>query len=612
MKKIRILSVVLAIMMVMTMTTFVNAKSFDDVTAESHSWAVEAIESMADLGIITGYTDGTFKPDNVVTKLESLLLAARILGVNAPENEALLDAAIEAYGEKVEDYELNFGSDEVCYLLIKNVISEEELADYIGKSNVSQGMKRYEIAVLLTKALDAEDEVSKNLITSLEFADADDIPAYAKKYVEYVTKNGLMNGVGDNQFSPNTDVTRAQIAVLMNKLSEKTKYTYFYGKVAEMDYSTKVIRVKNEEDSARYIVNADAILRFEGADITVNDIATGYDAVITVKDGSLYAIDFITPLVEKEVKGVVTAKTSGTKPTLTFYVVGDEDVVLNTNTKETYPLSSSAVYTYEGGSASINEVAIGSFVDVSIKEGQIVSVDAYAKTKTLTGIVSSVEITPVCKLNVSLNDGGDISYILASDVEVTKNGKKVTAAEVVAGDTVSVTAVYERITKIIATSKTTEKSGVIKEVIISATPRITVKNDEGEITYPISNACKLAITGKAAPTFYDLRVGVAVKLTLEGETVVELVTDASEGVTQINGTVTSVNVSYGVIQINYIDPSSGTSVTEPVFVKTKATIIDILTGNALKLNTINVGAKITAFGVRNSGIFEATTINVSN
>ncbi len=612
MKKIKFLSVVMAIMLVMSTPFFASAKTFGDVSEASHSWAIEAIQNMADIGVITGYSDGTFKPDNVVTKLESLLLTARILGMNAPENQALLEAAIESYGDKVASYELNFGDSEVCYLLMKDIISEDELVDYIGKTHASAGMKRYEIAVLLTKALDAEDEVSKNLITSLEFADTEEIPAYAKKYVEYVFTNGLMNGVGDNMFSPNTDVTRAQMAVLMDKLSSITNYTYFNGQVTEMDYSSKVIRVKNSESSARYIVNSDVLLRFEGADITVNDVNIGYEAFITLKDDSLYAIDFVTPLVEKEVNGVVTGKTTGNSSTISFCVVEDDDVTIDTTKKETYPLAEDVAISYEDAPARITDIATGSYINASIKAGKIVTLRAYAKSKTVTGMISAVEITPLCKLHITLSGGDEVAYLLDSEVEVTRNGKAANIANVVAGDTVSTTVVYDRITKVIATSKTQQKSGVIKEVIISATPRITVKTAGEDVTFPVTNFCELEITGKAAPTFYDLRVGESVSLTMEGETVVKIVTDATDGVTQIAGTVASVNVSYGVIQVSYTDADSGVSVTEPIFVKSKSTIIDILTGNTLKLSGVKEGSKITAFGVRNSGIFEATTINVSN
>jgi len=612
MKKIKVLSVVLVVVMLMSIPSFVSAKSFSDVNAQSHSWAVEAIENMADIGIITGYNDGTFKPDNTVTKLEALLLTARILGINEDVNESLLDAAIELYGETVDAYELSFGSDEICYLLMKNIIDEDELVDYIGKSNVSAGMKRYEVAVLLTKALDAEDDVSKNLITSLEFSDADDIPAYAKKYVEFVTSIGMMNGVGDNKFSPNTDVTRAQAALLMDKLRKETGYKYVSGQVADVDYSTKVIKLKNETESLRYILNSSVALRYEGTPITVNDIGTGYDAVATLKGDTLYAIDFTAPTIDKEVTGVVATKTGGNNATISIYVVEDDDVTVSKDVKETYPLSDDVVINYEDEPASILDIPLGAYVHINVKKGEATTIRAYAKTQSVSGRISSIEVTPVCKITVELTNGTEETYVLGDEVEVVKNGAKATAANIVSGDTVSLTLTHNRVTKIVASSKKQSKGGIIQEVIISASPKITVKADDGVVTYPISNNCEIVMPGKSAPTFYDLRVGIAVSLTVEGETVVKLETDVSEGVTQISGIVSSVNTSYSVIQVTYTDNTTGISVTEPVFVKTKSTIIDIITGQTIKLSGINQGAKITAFGMRNSGVFEATTINVTN
>ena len=612
MKKFKVLSVVMAIMLIVSMPFGASAKSFSDVSESTHGWAFEAIQNMADIGVINGYSDGTFKPNNAVTKLESLLLTARILGVGSEENAELLDASIKKYGEIVDEYELTFGKDEICYLLIKDIIDEDELTDYISKANASLGMKRYEIAVLLTKALDAEDDVSKNLITSLEFADTEDIPAYAKKYVEYVFTNNIMNGVGDNMFSPNTDVTRAQMALLMDKLSKITGYDYFAGQVSEVDYDTSVIKIKNSEKTSRYIVNDDAILRLDGASITLKDISNGYSAFVTTKGDALYAIDFVTPLVEKEVKGVLTGKATGANNSVSFYVVDDDDPTPDTSVKESYPLSEGAVVTFEDEPATLNDLATGSYLTVSIKDGKIVTLHAYPKTKTVVGKVSAVEITPVAKLYIVADNGLEEGFVLASEVETTRNGKETSVSSVVAGDTITATVVYNRITKIIGTSKTQQVNGVIKEVVISANPRITVQSSDGLVTYPVTNTCTFEIAGKSAPTFYDLRVGESVSITLEGETIVKLVTNATDGVTQINGVVTSVNVSRNLIQVNYIDATSGVSVIEPVFIKSKATIIDILTGNTMKLSNVKEGSKITAFGVRTGGIFEATTINVSN
>ncbi len=54
-----------------------HASSFNDVG--SNFWAAGAISQMAEAGIISGYPDGSFKPDRVMTRAEAAALLARFL-----------------------------------------------------------------------------------------------------------------------------------------------------------------------------------------------------------------------------------------------------------------------------------------------------------------------------------------------------------------------------------------------------------------------------------------------------------------------------------------------------------------------------------------------------
>ena len=97
MKKFRgLLAMVLAVTVVCaSFTTFtVFARSFKDVDAEKYAWCADEIGSMADDGIISGYTDGTFKPEKTVTKLEALALVARVLGSREEVNGPVVDKAV--------------------------------------------------------------------------------------------------------------------------------------------------------------------------------------------------------------------------------------------------------------------------------------------------------------------------------------------------------------------------------------------------------------------------------------------------------------------------------------------------------------------------------------
>ena len=51
--------------------------SFSDI--EGH-WAEQWILSAASRGFITGYPDGTFRPDNPITRAEAMTLTNRVLG----------------------------------------------------------------------------------------------------------------------------------------------------------------------------------------------------------------------------------------------------------------------------------------------------------------------------------------------------------------------------------------------------------------------------------------------------------------------------------------------------------------------------------------------------
>ncbi|HAS91336.1 MAG TPA: hypothetical protein DCS12_03525, partial [Clostridiales bacterium] len=69
--RIILLSVVLALLLTMT----ANAAVFSDI---SNHWARSYIERVEKNGLVSGYEDGTFKPDNNVTVLESLVMMSRL------------------------------------------------------------------------------------------------------------------------------------------------------------------------------------------------------------------------------------------------------------------------------------------------------------------------------------------------------------------------------------------------------------------------------------------------------------------------------------------------------------------------------------------------------
>ncbi len=72
----KVLSLVLVIAMVLSSMSFAFAAKFDDVTTDYE----EAVDTLAALGVITGYEDGTFRPEKTVTRAEMAKLMVELLG----------------------------------------------------------------------------------------------------------------------------------------------------------------------------------------------------------------------------------------------------------------------------------------------------------------------------------------------------------------------------------------------------------------------------------------------------------------------------------------------------------------------------------------------------
>ncbi|MBQ8003385.1 MAG: S-layer homology domain-containing protein, partial [Clostridia bacterium] len=77
----RIVSLVLALCMVLSFNvSFAQAAEYTDVP-DSHKYA-EAINLLSGIGIITGYGNGTFRPEGTITRAEAATIMVRVLGLD--------------------------------------------------------------------------------------------------------------------------------------------------------------------------------------------------------------------------------------------------------------------------------------------------------------------------------------------------------------------------------------------------------------------------------------------------------------------------------------------------------------------------------------------------
>jgi len=174
----------------------VAAVQFPDV--KDH-WAVTYIDSLAGAGYIKGYPDGSFKPDNPMTRAEftTLLISCMDLTPDA--------STVNSFGDTGKHWAKNYINEAVRQGIL---IPAEYPAGLVPDGNI----KRSEAAAMLVRALGEEpDNGSLPPFTDLSAVEKSDYKAYIKRAFDLK----LLQGFPGGEFRPFTDMTRAQVAKVL-------------------------------------------------------------------------------------------------------------------------------------------------------------------------------------------------------------------------------------------------------------------------------------------------------------------------------------------------------------------------------------------------------------
>lgn len=172
---------------------------FTDITGH---WAESEIKDLAGIGIINGRTEYIFAPEDQVTRAEFAALIRRTIGLSEQEyTGGFVDInGNEWYAREIAaivESGIMSGADGM--FRPEDVITREEMAKVIVNAYyVYTGNSIDDIAVI--------------------FDDSSDISGWAVDYVSKAVAAGLMNGVGEEKFSPKSNATRAQAAAVISRL----------------------------------------------------------------------------------------------------------------------------------------------------------------------------------------------------------------------------------------------------------------------------------------------------------------------------------------------------------------------------------------------------------
>lgn len=584
--------------------------SFSDINEERLAWAKPSIEEMVEMGFIKGYEDGSFRPDNSVTRLETIALFARAMGVESENNAEVLKTAVEKYSDLVEGYKLNFGEDEVCFMLYRGALTEEDLDTYLKGSRASEAMPRHEAAIIMTKAMGAEERAKKELMVDLDYSDALEIPQKSTQYVYYATENGLMNGMGNNEFSPLTSILRSQMAVMLSRTVEKMGIGFEEVYLASYNAASNNITIRDESDD-KYVVGANEYTRVykNGSVISISDMPLNVYASFTYVNNELLYVDIHEQEDTVSEKYIFQGYTSNE---------GNLSITLKkpgSDTNTVYKLADSVEYSKPGKESVINSFTAGDYVEVTLLNGRVIKLYAIDKTQTVkNAVVDEIAIEDDVCITISHSDDeyDGMKLTVPETAVVYKNNDTSDLSKIYKGDSVNITLEYGIVSKLVASSSLNVYEGTIQEIHISAAPSIIVRINGADKEYDLSNDVQIIIDGEDG-NLYDFKVGNVVKVTTESGVITKITSTASQQTSSksITGTITAINSSYGFIKLSCVD-STGYTYEETVYCKDGTTTIINSKGSDKFMKNLSVGDVISVRGSVSNGAFNASLVIIED
>lgn len=209
MKK-NILPVFVSAIMVAT-TVFSNVGSAEAATDKFSDlkghWGEAIINEAAGLGIVGGYPEGDFKPDNLMKREEFYKLITNVL-TTVPDTSKTTIAFKDV--DPIEWY----------VPTIKTAVAAGITSGYQdGTFGIGQMISRQEAAKVVASVIQANNlDTTK---TAQSAKDAKDIGDWALPYVNLMFQKGYMQGDDEGNFRPTMALTRAEAATLLLNVKKK-------------------------------------------------------------------------------------------------------------------------------------------------------------------------------------------------------------------------------------------------------------------------------------------------------------------------------------------------------------------------------------------------------
>lgn len=194
-------------------------------------WAKEAIDRWQTYGMVKGYEDDTFRPNQTITRAEFATILSRVL--NLPKAEGVPSFI-----------DIMMNSDKWYADAVQSVTSLGLM--YVEGMNFmpNQAITREEAAYAIAKAY----ELSSQVESEKRFTDEAKISDWAVKSIQALTSQNLISGNPDGSFRPQGTLTRAELVTMLDNITTHLiaqPGTYTQSIAGNVLINTKGVTLKN-------------------------------------------------------------------------------------------------------------------------------------------------------------------------------------------------------------------------------------------------------------------------------------------------------------------------------------------------------------------------------
>ena len=176
---------------------------FNDI---SDYWAADYVDFLYNADITTGYSDGSFRPNQNISRAQFAVMLYRYLKL---DESKYADVSLPfADLDTIPEYAIPA----VKALYTEGVISGAEKNGRLY-FNPNNALTRAQAAAMIGRT-----QAKGYALANLTFTDSGKIPGYADYYIRTMAAQGVINGYSDGSFKPHSNITRGQMAKILYNL----------------------------------------------------------------------------------------------------------------------------------------------------------------------------------------------------------------------------------------------------------------------------------------------------------------------------------------------------------------------------------------------------------